>query len=196
MIRKNLGIASVMLMWMVCNPISAQPKAAAMPEGQWPSKVSGRGETVESAKADAFKQTIIKIRVLMERQNPPLEAFKVTEEYVRQHLVEKSYEGKEENIPLEGVDHVFKEWILVLRSDKWPDLVHRDHEAQRQHRAEARQTLTFRVVMGLAVLILAGFGYVRLDEYTQHRYTAWLRVAGVGLATTAVAGLWWMSFGA
>ena len=54
----------------------------------------------------------------------------------------------------------------------------------------------FRIFMGstigLACLLLAGFGYVRLDEFTHRRYTAWLRIAGVGVATTVIAGWWWV----
>ena len=49
-------------------------------------------------------------------------------------------------------------------------------------------------MLALAVLLLAGWGYVRLDEYTQRRYTGWLRLAGVGVATTIAAGLWWVFF--
>jgi hypothetical protein len=41
-------------------------------------------------------------------------------------------------------------------------------------------------------LLLAGVGYNRLDEYTQRRYTIWLRAAGVSVAATAVAAWFWV----
>ena len=48
-------------------------------------------------------------------------------------------------------------------------------------------------MLGLSVLLLAGFGYVRLDEFTQRRYTTLLRIAGIGVATSVVMG-WWYVF--
>ena len=49
-----------------------------------------------------------------------------------------------------------------------------------------------RIFLGLSLLLLTGVGYVRLDEYTQRRYTRSLRVAGVGVASAVAAGLWWV----
>ena len=111
--------------------------------------------------------------------------FVVTEDYVRAHVVDDGRPGKE--IKNDALDKPFKEWILTYRTDNnWQaDILRRD-------RAELRQTLTSRVVLCLAILLLAGFGYVRLDELTQRRYTGLLRVAGVGVASSLVAGWWWM----
>ena len=78
-------------------------------------------------------------------------------------------------------------------TDWWTDLVRRDHEEQRKARADQRHTWTAQVMLSLSVLLLAGFGYVRLDEYTQRRYTTWLRIAGIGVATSVAAG-WWYVF--
>jgi len=126
------------------------------------------------------------------------QAFVVTEDYVRTRLLDsKSGEpGKDEKIQLNDVEHVFKAWVLTFRTNNewWKDIVRRDQEAQRKLRADERQTLGSHIVIGLAFLLLAGYGYVRLDEYTQRRYTTWLRVAGIGVAATVIAGWWWVYF--
>src|ERR1019366_3432517 len=121
-----------------------------------------------------------------------LTSFKVTEEYVRKNiLVDAGHAGKDLDA-LPGADP-FKAWVVTFRTDAdwWQDVVRRDHEAKRQRVAAARQNLGSQVIIGLGLLLLAGVGYVRLDEYTQRRYTTWLRVGGVGVAATMAAG-WWM----
>jgi hypothetical protein len=189
MVRKKMAIASLLLMWVVCGSLTAQPREAVLPEGQWPRKLTERGETAETAKAVAFRKAVDVI-------NARLKAFVVTEDYVRQHLVDQSREGDEDKIQLAGIEHVFKQWILTFRTDPdcWRDLVHHDREAERKLSAEERQTLTSRVMLGLALVLLAGVGYVRLDDYTQRRYTGLLRLAGFGLASMVAAGMWLFFF--
>src|SRR5207302_769824 len=98
------------------------------------------------------------------------------------------------DVKVENIADPFKTWTLTLRPDSawWNDVVHRDQDISRKLRAEQRQAVGAQVIIGLACLLLAGFGYVRLDEYTQRRYTAWLRLVGMGVATTVVAGWWWV----
>jgi hypothetical protein len=100
------------------------------------------------------------------------------------------------HIKLNDGEHVFKSWVLTFRSDvDWgKDLVRRDYEAARKQRADERQKVGALVIIGLAFLLLVGFSYVQLDEYTQRRYTTWLRVAGVGVGTTLIAAWWWVFF--
>jgi hypothetical protein len=171
-----------------------QPKKVAQPAGRFPPSVTGRGETVDTAKRDAILEAGKLVSIAMRLHNPPLESFVVNEDYVRTHVVLAGEPGKDEKVPLNDGEHVFKSWIVFFRTDSdwWKDIERRDQEAQRNLRANERQTLASRIVIGLSFLLLAGFGYVRLDEYTQRRYTTWLRVAGVGAATTVIAGWWWV----
>lgn len=192
--RMLLGIAGFMLMVLAGCAGSAQPKEAAQPEGHWPRSVTGRGETEDIAKKDAVREAAKQISIAMRRQDPPLQSFVVTEDYIRTHLLHsKSGEpGKEEKIQLPDGEHVFKAWVLTFRpNNEWSkDLLRRDQEAQRKLRADERQTLGSHIVIGLAFLLLVGYGYVRLDDYTQRRYTTWLRLAGIGVAATVIA-CWW-----
>jgi hypothetical protein len=196
--RVLLGITGLMLMLLAGCAGRAQPKEIAQPDGRWPRSVTGRGETVELAKKDALREAVKTISIAMKLHDPPLQAFVVNEDYVRTRLLDsKSGEpGKDEKIQLNDVEHVFKAWVLTFRTDNewWKDIVRRDQEGQRKLRADERQTLGSHVVIGLAFLLLAGYGYVRLDEYTQRRYTTWLRVVGIGVAATVIAGWWWVCF--
>jgi hypothetical protein len=196
--RMLLGIAGLMLMLLAGCAGRAQPKEIARPDGRWPRSVTGRGETVELAKKDALREAVKTISIAMKLHDPPLQAFVVTDDYVRTRLLDsKSGEpGKDVKIQLPGGDADFKAWVLTFRTDNewWKDIVRRDQEAQRKLRADERQTLGSHIVIGLAFLLLAGYGYVRLDEYTQRRYTTWLRVVGIGVATTVIAGWWWVCF--
>jgi hypothetical protein len=196
--RRLLGIAGLMLILLTGCAGSARTKEIAQPDGHWPRSVTGRGETVDIAKKDALREATKTIANAMKLHHPPLLAFVVTEDYVRTRLLDsKSGEaGKDEKIQLNDGEHVFKAWVLTFRTDNewWKDIVRRDQETQRKLRADEHQTLGAHIVIGLAFLLLAGYGYVRLDEYTQRRYTTWLRVAGIGVAATVIAGWWWVCF--
>ena len=197
--RMLLGISSLMVMWFFCATSSAQPKETALPKGVMPKSVTGRGETLDTAKNDAVRQVVEKVTVLMRLNEPELKSFMITEDYVRQHLVVDGRQGKD--FQVDAIADPFKSWIFTIRTDTdwWQDIVRHDREAERKVReaerkvrAEARQWLGVRIVFGLAALLLAGVSYVLLDEHTHRRYTAWLRVAGVGVATSALAGWWWI----
>jgi hypothetical protein len=177
-----LGIASLSFLWVCCTPISAQAKRLEPEVGRLPVEATGFGKTEEDAKADALRNATERVKALMGMQKPPLESFVLKPEYVRT-LVGPGHAGKdvvEENLRLQ-------QWVMPFRTDTdwWADL-------QRKDRAEQRHTWTARVMLGLAVLLLAGFSYVRLDEFTQRRYTTWLRLAGLGVATSVGAGLWYV----
>ena len=190
MIRMLLGIGSLTLMWFFCGAGSAQPNDAALLKGGLPRSVMGHGEKVESAQRAAMSKAVDEITGLMTANH--LTAFKITEEYVRKNvLVDAGHAGKDLDA-LPKADP-FKAWIVTFRSDPdwWHDIVRRDHEARRQRLAESRQNLGSQVIVSLGLLLLAGVGYVRLDEFKQRRYTTWLRVGGVGVAATMAAG-WWM----
>ncbi|HJT77283.1 MAG TPA: hypothetical protein VJ739_08775, partial [Gemmataceae bacterium] len=59
-------------------------------------------------------------------------------------------------------------------------------ESDRQERAGERQLLLAKVVGVLLAVLLAVFGYFRLEETTRGYYTLWLRLGA--LALVGVAG--------
>jgi hypothetical protein len=187
--RRLLGIAGLMLMWLFCGTSSAQPMGLAVAKG--PPGVTGHGETVDSAKKVAINKAVEEITGFMKRYE--FTSFVVTEDYVRKHvLVDPGQPG--EDVRVENFPKPFKSWTLTFRNGYSNDLVRRDQETRRKLRADERQNLGSHIVIGLAFLLLAGYGYVRLDEYTQRRYTTWLRLAGIGVAATVIAGWWWVCF--
>jgi hypothetical protein len=192
-----LGIACLAMLWLFCGTSSALPKEAAAPKGLLPPSITGMGETLDVAQKDAIRQAVKQVNIAMKLHNPPLQSFKVTEDYVRTLLdTDSGHEGENVRMKIDDREHVFKAWVLNFRADKdlWSDIVRRDQESQRKARADERQKGGSLVIVGLALLLLVGYGYVRLDEYTHRRYTTWLRLAGVGLATSAIAGWWFVFF--
>ena len=196
MMRTTMTLASLLGLVFVCGSLGAQPKEPVLPEGRRPKSVEGMGVTQEKAKQDALDRAVKVVVGLMSEQTPPLEAFKVDVTYVAKHLLtDPGTPGQDDKIELEGQKAVpIKKWIVSFRTDYnwWRDIVLRDQEARRSLASQERQMWTGRIVAGLALLLVAGFGYVRLDEYTQRRYTTWLRLAGVGVAASVVAG--WLCF--
>jgi hypothetical protein len=192
MFRMLLGIASLTLLWFFCGAGSAQPKDAAAPKAGL-EEVSGFGSNEETAKQNAIKKAVEAINRLMAAQDPPIKSFVVTEDDLTKNklLQEPGRAGKEVKAIIENKEIVSKEWIVTFRSDWWQEIVRRDHHIKRQEVATNRQHFGSQVILGLGLLLLAGVGYVRLDDYTQRRYTTWLRLAGVAAATTLAAG-WWM----
>ncbi len=185
-----LAFASLSFLWVCCGPINAQGKRLEPEVGKLPVEATGFGETEEKAKVDALKNAAERVKTLMGMQKPPLESFVVDQAYARK-LVAPGRPG--DDIAEGGLK--LKQWVMPFRTDTdwWSNVVRADQEAQRKARADQRHTWSARVVLGLTVVLLAGFGYVRLDEYTQRRYTTWLRIAGIGVATSVAAG-WWYVF--
>jgi hypothetical protein len=198
MVRIILGTASFMLMWMLCGPVEAQAKAPAAPKGAWKQPIVGRGENEDSAKKDASREAAKVVAAVMRQVEPPVRYFKIDEDFVQKHLLANPGKPGEE-IKLD--DFAAQQWIVTLRpyADWWQELLQRDRDEavkvraeERKAHAQDRQNLMARVMLGLSLLLLTGVGYVRLDEYTQRRYTRSLRVAGVGVASAVAAGLWWV----
>jgi hypothetical protein len=189
MMRMLLAIGSLTLLWFFCGTSSAQPMGPL--DAKVPISATGHGETLDSAKRAALGKAVEEITAFMKRCE--LTSFVVTEDYVRKHVLADAGRAGED-VKLENFDKPFKAWILGFRTGYTNDLVRLDREVERKARAEHRQTMGSRVIIGLGLLLLAGFGYVRLDEYTHRRYTTWLRLAGVGVATSAIAGWWWVFF--
>lgn len=180
--------ATCSFLWLCCGPINAQSKRLEPEIGKLPREAVGYGDTEEKAKESAVKDAVEHIRKLMAMQNPSMVSYDVPEKDVRRWL-EKGKPGKD--FELEGPlnQRPLKTWVMPFRTDTdwWHEVVRQD----RQARANQRHEWTARGLLGLTVLLLAAVGYVRLDEYTQRRYTAWLRLAGVGVAASVAAGLWY-----
>jgi hypothetical protein len=202
MIRSLLAIAGLMLLWVHSGPICANSRNPILPKSGWPRTVTALGETEEKAREIAFREAAKTITALMRMQDPPMTSFVVTEDFLRDHVVENNGRpGKEVELELaDKKKFTFKEWTLTFRTDHqewWNSLVSEDQAAEQHLRAEARkshalarQALAARIAFGLAILLIASVGYVRLDRYTHYRYTTWLRVAGVGVASLVIAGCW------
>jgi hypothetical protein len=189
-----LAITALTMLWLVYGTSSALPREEAAPKGLLPRSITGMGETLEVAQKDAIREAVKQVSVAMQLHNPPLQSFKVNEDYVRTLLdLNSGHEGDNEKLKIG--EHAFKAWVIDFRTDKnlWNDIVRKDQEAARHARAEERQKVGSLIIVGLGLLLLVGFGYVQLDEYTQRRYTTWLRLAGVGVASTLIAG-WWVVF--
>lgn len=179
-----LGIAGLIITGLFLGTNSALPKDAALPKG-WPTDALGAAETEAVAKERAVREALKIVERMMKTQEPPIRSIVVTEEYVRKHIVDAGKADK----PVGDPPNQLKTWVVNFRTDNnwWADIV-------RQDRAKQREALTGFAIMGLACLLLAAVGYTRLDEYTQRRYTTWLRIAGVGVAGTLIAGWWWVFF--
>jgi hypothetical protein len=188
------GLAGLTLIWSLCGPLGAQPKDVKLLKGGLPTQFVGRGENGDSAKNVVAHEAVVEVTGLMEKNG--LRSFKIDEKYVRDHLLDNDSGDWDKDVLLDLNDgkgeRPFKRWIVPARTDNWwKEIVRRDRVAERALVAEKRQTWTYRAMIGLAVLLFAGFGYVRFDEYTHRRYTTLLRVLGVGVATSVVAGWWW-----
>jgi hypothetical protein len=188
MIRTFLALAATLaLLWCVAGDSGAQPKAAnvgkAEPPVGWPREVRGYGKTLDDAKENALKQAVIRIKVCLESQNPPLDAWHPDKNYVRDYLLDGPGRAGEEDVPLlDNADVKAKVWIQPIRqSPKWGEIVHLNQAAQRRELSAHRQTLAGYAVAILTALLTIAWGYLRVDEWTQGRITRWLQIGAVTL---------------
>jgi hypothetical protein len=184
-----LAIAGFVVVWFFCGASTAQPVTPAGVKA--PSTVTGHGETVEAAKKNAVNKAVDELKNFMAQCE--LTASVVTEDYVRAHVL-RDTGTPGQDLKIDQFDKPFKAWVLTFREGYSSDLVRRGHEAERQARGRERESLGLRLIVGLACVLLAAFGYVRLDEFTQRRYTNTLRVAAVTVAASLLAGWWWVFF--
>src|SRR5262245_61885141 len=156
MMRSILAISALTLLWIFCTPISAQPREPA-PKGL-PREVFGQGDTPEQAKESAMRVAEKTVADLMAMHG--LSHFKPDSDFIRRHVIAKSGQAGED-IEVDNDPQPLKKWVLPLRTDNdwWGEIVRLD-------RAESRQALTSRIMIGISILLLAGVGYIRLDEYT------------------------------
>ena len=173
MMRIFSAIVCLLGLWVFSGTISAQPKDVIKPKVGLPSQIPGVGETEDKAKDVAVREAVKEV-------NTKLQKFTVDDDYVRKHML--ADEGRAgEDLKIENIDGPFKSWIVRFRDNAWSD-------AFRQDRATGRESIAGSIMFGIAILLLIGFGYLRLDEYTHYRYTAWLRAAGSGVIALILAG--------
>lgn len=179
--RTLLAFASLTCIWGLCGSLGAQPQDAPLPRERWQKPIIGRGETVETAKKDAYRQAKEVVDFLRSQQKPLVQASDLSEETVRRHFLVNDGEA-DDDVKIElkpGEEQAFKQWSVTLRP-----------ETERLLRADERQTISSFGMIGLSIFLITGFGYIRLDEYTHRRYTAWLRLASLGAVVSALVG-WW-----
>jgi hypothetical protein len=172
MMRIFSAIVCLTGLWAFSGSTCAQPNEPIKAKVAMPSEVPGLGETEEKAKEVALREAVKTV-------NESLKHDTVDEHYVRKHmLVDEGHAG--EDLKIANLDDPFKSWIVTFRPNAWNEVIRKDRSALRESIAGAG-------IFGITILLLVGVGYVRLDEYTHHRYTAWLRAAGSGLLALILA---------
>jgi len=172
--RITSAIICLLGLYFVSGSISAQPKDPNKPKPDMPSQVTGVGTTVAKAQEVALREAVKVVKA---------KGYSADEEFVRDHmLVDEGRAG--DDLKIDNIDEPFKSWVVTFRYNGW-------NEVARLERATEREHLARNGMFGLSILLLVGMGYVRLDDYTNHRYTAWLRAAGSGVVALILAITWY-----
>lgn len=191
MARISLALFGLLLAWSACAPLGAQGPLAQRPLGDWPVEVKGYGETPEQARKMAVGEAVRQLKLVMQRQSPPLLAWEPDADFLQaQWLVLPGRAG--EDFVDDNLGLTKKSWIIRLRTDPdWQEVVSKNRQAERRQTAYARQGLLARGLLFVSLLLGVGYGYVRLDDWTQGRHTRWLRFSSASLAASIVAIAWW-----
>jgi hypothetical protein len=194
MTRLLLGIAAVLALWFIATDTSAQPqphKGGKVHQlAGWPRTVDGIGKTEKEAQQDAVHNAVRRINECLKAQDPPLAAWEADEEYVRKHVLDGRGQAGEDVKLNVGPAH--KVWIQPLREADVPDIVARNHVAERHVLSSERQTIAGYALAALSGLLALMWGYLRVDEWTEGRISKWLRIGAVAVAVIAALA-WWMS---
>jgi hypothetical protein len=139
--------------------------------------------TEAEAERDALAQAAERIELTLKEQDPPVRyrpsVDEVKAEFARRVPgFRKPTQAEKDLLPGTGIseDGVYVEYDVVVMPDQVRTL--RSHE---------RVLTGFRVAAGLAVVALAGFLFLRIDEWTKGYLTSWLALGAFGLAGGAAA---------
>ena len=143
---------SLLLMCLLATPLPAQPGEGSTARTR-AREVEGFGLTEQAAKNNAIKKIIEEITSLLERQDPPLTAWRPTADFVRRHVIQGEGTGPflEDTGVVAG-----KKWVYRVRALDSGVFRALDQEAQRQQRSEQR-IIWGGQVFGAFTLALAGF---------------------------------------
>jgi hypothetical protein len=173
---------SLALVWLLTSQAGAEPnlaKAARRVE------VIGYGPTLEAAKKNALAAATSKVLAQLGKQH--LTHWQPTPEFVSAHLLEGPGRAGSEEL-FEGLPT--KSWIHAVHLPDDADLRALDRQAERRERAEERMGLGLRGLTAILVVLVVLVSVVRLDEWTDSRYTTWLRLGGAMLLAGLAVG-WW-----
>lgn len=194
MVRTIVGFAAlVCLFGFLASVSNAQnaPQAAGKQQGPigWPREAKGLANvtlnTVEQAQKDAMEDAVHRVAICMQNQNPPLLAWYPDETYVKKHLLKGAGEqGDDFALAVNGLK--VKTWILHFQEPtNWNEMV-------RRHSATERQSTAAMGLAGVTALLMVGWGYLRVDEWTKGRFSRWLAIGAVALLGASSA-IWWMT---
>jgi hypothetical protein len=133
----------------------ADKLAACRYENAWPERVEGFGLDMESARKDALRQAQREIALSLERLEPPITAWRPSEEFIVRHVIVEERAGSD--VPLESGSA--KRWLLQLRP---PDLTAfyrlEDHRQKRDRldRQGQRLSLIGRILASASIFLAVG----------------------------------------
>jgi hypothetical protein len=154
----------------------------------WEEKVTGYGQEESDAKKVALEQARQKVSDYLHDQYLALE-WKPSLDYVQEKLVKGTGQpGTDKKL---SDKLTLKSWVLpvTITERDYQDMLRLD----RTVRAQQRMFWLGRILAGVVLVLTGVLLYLRLDEWTQGSYTAWLRLAALSLLGGIGIGLWWMS---
>jgi hypothetical protein len=193
MMRTIMLAALIGLLWCFTGDSEAQPgpQNGGKPQGfvLWPREVSGYRKSVEGAEKDAIEKALARLVDCLKSQDPPLESWHPDEAYLKKNLLDGPGEqGKD--FELDGVK--WKAWVVTFKdSPNWSEMIQLNQTAQRREISAERQTMAGYVLAVLTALLALGWGYLRLDGWTNGRFTRWVCV--LAAAIVGLAGLGWLT---
>jgi len=197
MMRTIVGFAALLCLFGFLACVSnAQnvPQIAGKQQGPvgWPHEVKGYGATVEKAQESALTHAVKRITACLQSQDPPLVSWPPNELYVKKHLLKGVGEQGDDFAIVDNGPKV-KTWILHFQEPtKWIEMVQFNQAEVRRQSAAERQSTAAMGLAGVTALLLVGWGYLRVDEWTKGRFSRWLAIGAVALLGASSA-IWWMN---
>jgi hypothetical protein len=171
--------------------VLARPSLPATAQVQAPNahvEIDGYGETALGAETVAQERAQQKVEEELSERfaatgwQPP--ADKVKTRYLLEKGVIRSV--KTERVKVDGAER----WRAIYHVEINNSYLSTLKEIAREQRMIERHFLLARVLAAVVVVLLAVFGYLRLEDATRGYYTRALRLGAVGLVVLAGLGLW------